>query len=130
MKKNILKLTLVSFFLGCIFCIPVVANATDITLQWQANTEPDLAGYRAFMREQGQGYDYKKPAWEGTETSCPIKNLDDTKTYFFVVRAFDTEGYESGNSNEVSLVYGTVPDGSPPGDPKTVTVTVTVSLPQ
>jgi len=44
--------------------------------------------------------------------------------------AFDTEGYESGNSNEVSLVKGMVPDGLPPKDPKTVTITVTVKLPE
>jgi hypothetical protein len=128
MKKWTLRLAVVSFLIGCIFCIPHAAYAISATLSWTPNSEPDLAGYRAFMREKGQGYDYQKAAWEGPETTCKIENLDDIKTYYFVVRAFDTEGYESGNSNEVSLVKGTVPDGVPPTDPKTVTITVTVKL--
>jgi len=129
MKKCVSRLLMASFLTGCIFCMAYPANATDIMLQWQSNTEPDLAGYKAFVREKGQGYDYNNPAWQGPETTCKIDNLDDTKIYYFVIRAFDTEGYESGNSNEVSLVLGTVPDGLPPKDPKTVTITVTVNLP-
>jgi len=125
MKKALLVLAVLLFI-----CIPHVAVAGSAILQWQPNTEPDLAGYRAFVREKGQGYSYDQPAWEGKETTCKIDNLDNSKTYYFVVRAFDTEGYESGNSNEVSLVQGTIPDGVPPLDPKTVTITVTVQLPE
>ena len=125
MKKAFLILSVL-----LLFCIPQIASAGSATLQWQPNTEKDLAGYRAFVREKAQGYDYSKPAWEGTATTCKIDNLDGSKVYYFVVRAFDTEGYESGNSNEVSLAYGTVPDGIPPENPKSVTVTVTVAVPQ
>lgn len=125
-----MKKTLSIFTVLLLFCIPHMAMAGSATLQWQPNTEKDLAGYRIFVREKGQGYDYAKPAWEGTETTCKIDNLDDTKVYYFVARAFDTEGYESENSNEVSLVFGTIPDGLPPTNPKTVTITVTVNLPQ
>ena len=129
MKKSVLRLAMVSFLIGCIFCIPHAAYAISVTLAWTPNSETDLAGYKAFVREKGQGYDYSKPAWEGAENTCKIENLDDTKTYYFVVRAFDKEGLESGNSNEVSLVKGTIPDGVPPADPKTVSITVTVKLP-
>jgi hypothetical protein len=130
MKKSVLRLAMIFILLGCIFCIPLAADAGSATLLWQPNSEPDLAGYRAFVREKGHGYDYQHPAWQGTETTCRIDNLDDTRIYYFVVRAFDTEGYESENSNEVSLIKGTVPDGVPPTDPKTVTITVTVNLPE
>jgi len=130
MRKWVLRLVMLSFLIGCIFCIPHAAYAISATLSWTPNSEPDLAGYRAFVREKGQGYDYANPAFQGTETTCKIDNLDETKTYYFILRAFDTEGYESGNSNEVSLVCGTVPDGAPPKDPKTVTITVTVELPK
>lgn len=75
--------------------------ATQVAIEWAPNTESDLAGYRVFCREQSQSYDYTNPSWEGTETSCTIYDLDETKPYCFVVRAFDTEGFESGNSNEV-----------------------------
>ncbi|MBW2669244.1 MAG: hypothetical protein JRD87_05050, partial [Deltaproteobacteria bacterium] len=64
--------------------------------------EPDLEGYKVFVREEGQSYDYADSSWEGIDTTATIYNLDETKTYYFVARAFDIEGFESGNSNEVS----------------------------
>ncbi|MDP8287964.1 MAG: carbohydrate-binding domain-containing protein, partial [Candidatus Electryonea clarkiae] len=75
----------------------------QVTLEWSPNSEPDLAGYRVFLREDGQSYDYTNPSWEGTGAMCTIYDLDDTKTYYFVARAFDSEGFESGDSNEVCL---------------------------
>jgi len=87
MRKWVLRLAMVSFLIGCIFCIPHAAYAISATLSWTPNSEPDLTGYRAFVREKGQGYDYQKAAWEGAETTCKIENLDDTKTYYFIVRA-------------------------------------------
>jgi len=75
--------------------------STQVSLEWAPNTESDLAGYRVFTREEGKSYDYTNPSWEGTDTSCTIYDLDETKTYCFAVRAFDTEEFESGNSNEV-----------------------------
>ena len=74
---------------------------TQVSLQWDPNTEADLAGYRIFSREQSQSYDYASPSWEGTDTSCTIDNLDETKTFCFVARAFDSSGLESQNSVEV-----------------------------
>ena len=85
------------------FLIPDALAATQASLRWEPNTEPDLAGYRVFHREQGQSYDYIYPSWEGTDTSCTIYDLDESKTYFFVARAFDSEGYESENSIEAIL---------------------------
>jgi PKD repeat protein len=75
--------------------------ATQVAMEWTPNTEPDLAGYRVFCREQSQYYDFANPSWEGTVPYCTIYDLDETKAYCFVVRAFDTEEFESGNSNEV-----------------------------
>jgi len=76
--------------------------ATQVTLEWSPNSEPDLEGYKVFVREEGQSYDYVSPSSEGIDTTATIYNLDETKTYYFVVRAYDIEGLESGNSNEVS----------------------------
>jgi PKD repeat protein len=75
--------------------------ATQVSLEWSPNSESDLAGYRVFCREQNQSYDYANPSWEGTDTYCTSYDLDETKTYCFVVRAFDNDGFESGNSIEV-----------------------------
>jgi len=97
-----------------VFSIPNSSGSTQVTLEWSPNSEPDLAGYTLFCREQGQNYDYANPSWEGTDTTCTIYDLDETKTYFFVVRAVDTEGFQSSDSNETFLEAGTTPDNQPP----------------
>lgn len=70
---------------------------------WGANHEADLAGYRVFVREDGRSFDYGFPEWEGSETGCTIQDLDEDTHYYFVVRAFDTAGNESGDSNQIGL---------------------------
>ena len=77
--------------------------ARQVTLQWDPNSEPDLSGYRVFCRTTGQSFDYSQPTWEGATAYCSIGDLSETADYFFVVRAFDTEGLESDDSVEVHL---------------------------
>ena len=96
-------LLFIPLFFG--FVSPVYA--VNVTLQWNPNSEPNLAGYRVFSREKGQSYDYTNPSLEVAEASCIINNLDENKTYYFVVRAFDTKGIESGDSNEVCFKAAT-----------------------
>ncbi len=79
------------------------AVALDVTLIWGSNSEPDLDGYRVYLREEDETFDYDRPEWEGPETNCTIQDLDDDTHYYFVVRAFDTSGNESGDSNETGL---------------------------
>ena len=74
------------------FCSATSAYALNVSFQWDKNTAPDIAGYRVFCREDGRSYDYTTPSWEGMGTSCTIYNLDETKTYYFVIRDFNTEG--------------------------------------
>jgi hypothetical protein len=106
-----LKIILFFIFLSVNFATPVYA--IDITLQWTPNSEPNLAGYRVFLREESEHYNYLDPYWETIDPICTIYDLDETKTYYFVVRAFDTNGLESANSNEVLLIEG-VPENNPP----------------
>ena len=93
-----------------------VAHGLDLSFAWDANTEPDLAGYRVFYRQEGQNYDYNNPAWEGTETNCTIAGLDDNTTYYFVSRAYDTYDNESENSVELSYNPATLASLSITGD--------------
>ena len=102
-KRNIFAIW--KFILLCttlILCSVTLCFAMNIKLQWNPNSEPDLAGYRVFYRVEGQSYDYTNPYWECIDTKCIIYDLDKTKTYYFVVRAFDTNGFESDNSDEIS----------------------------
>lgn len=96
-----------------IISMPFIAMAeTQITLQWDPNTDADLAGYRLYLRTEGTSYDYDTFEWQGTETQCTVPNLDDNTVYYFVVRAFDIDDNESGNSNEVRFPYEGAGDSS------------------
>jgi len=68
-----------------------LTNDTD--LQWDANTEPDLAGYEIVWR------DTTSPVWTGSKfagnvTSFVMKDMS-KDNYFFGVRAVDREGNKS-----------------------------------
>jgi hypothetical protein len=101
-----------------LFFAPQSALPADVTLTWNANNEPDVAGYRVFSRKAEETYDYENPAWEGSETKCEVDGLDTDVTYCFVARAFDTSGLQSTDSNEVCYVprADTDADGIPDGE--------------
>ena len=117
--KRSANLKLILLFLVIFFCFASPLHAMDITLQWTPNSEPDVAGYKVFYREESESYNYSDPYWETIEPKCTVYDLDITKTYYFVVRAYNDTG-ESGNSNEVSWVYNA---------PDTVAPSVNVSGP-
>jgi hypothetical protein len=97
------------FFTGVIISIILLSNqpaySSDIALAWNPNTENHIIGYRLFCRQHGKDYDYDTPIWEGNDTKCTVSNLEENSDYFFVVRAFDTYGNESSDSNEIILHY-------------------------
>jgi PKD repeat protein len=88
--------------------------STEVVLEWTPNSETDLAGYEVFCREDGKSYDYTNPSWSGTDNYCTIYELDENKKYCFVARAFDSEGFESGDSEEVCHIPTAIPDNQPP----------------
>ena len=111
MKKLITILTALLLMYG-------TAIAGDVSFMWDANTEPDLAGYRLFVHDESGSYDYTNPAIECTTVGASVTNLPDGHTYYFVLRAFDTEGFESGNSNELFQYFPQSWEGVPPGNPQ------------
>ena len=81
----------------------------QITLGWDANTEPDLEGYILYGNQGSPNppYDYID-AYPLTELAdplnprCTVTHLEKGVIYYFVVTAYDTEGNESDFSNIVS----------------------------
>ncbi len=98
-----------------VFCFPAVVFAADYTLTWAANTEPELEGYKIYYKTDSQDLHYEgihpslpnldSPIDVGNVTEYTIHNLDENIVYSFVVTAYDSEGFESGYSNEVSTEY-------------------------
>jgi len=80
-----------------------VAFGADVSLVWDANTEPGVQ-YRIYASRYAQEYDFTTPLYEGAATSCTVV-VDASAEYKFVARAFligsTGQVYESGNSNEV-----------------------------
>ena len=101
MRERI-KPHLILLLLILLLC-PALALAMDVTLAWDPNTEADVAGYRIYAREDGENYNYNQPEWVGMDTQCTVVGFDEYESYYFVVRAVDSEGNESGDSNEVFL---------------------------
>ena len=105
MKSAINQTIRISFiflflFLGFFSISP--AAAASVSLAWNP-VQPAPDGYRLFVRQTNQAYDYGRPTWEGTGSNATINNLQDQTEYYIVVRAFDGN-LESGNSNEVRYV--------------------------
>jgi hypothetical protein len=94
--------TLFGIFVLLILWLPTGAFAdTELKFQWDPNPESDIAGYRVFSRLEGQDYDYLQPDWDGQDTECTIYVEDVETPYYFVVRAYDLDDFESADSNEV-----------------------------
>jgi hypothetical protein len=121
---------------GMVFCLTASAHALYVTLQWDANKETDLAGYKVYYRagSSGGGVLGNYDGTGANEGDSPIEitlaqdensdantveftvsNLTDGQTYFFVVTAYDNEepSNESGPSNEADTTSST-PDTTPP----------------
>jgi len=84
MVRNLNQYRFNYFFLFCLIFLTFTflpffalnsSAATQVNLEWDPTSEPDLAGYRILCREQSQSYDYTNPSWEGTDSSCTIYDL-------------------------------------------------------
>ena len=100
------------------------AFAGSATLSWNANTEPDLAGYKIYYgtsaktgTNPGSGTNQPLPkcglcgystSIDVAKTSTPsspsytINNLTNNTTYYFSISAYDTSNNESAFSSQVS----------------------------
>jgi hypothetical protein len=101
--------------LALIFCFLLIASgaarAQTVKLAWDANAEPDLAGYKVYTGTASRAYG--APASLGKITSYSSPTLA-PGTYYFAVTAYNSSGAESGFSNEVVTTVGSPGDTTPP----------------
>src|SRR5262245_16743211 len=80
------------------------AQAANLTLAWNANSDTNTAGYRLYWGTQTGVYTQSVNV--GNTTSFTVSGLTDGMPYYFVVRAYNAAGVESGPSTEVSRRVG------------------------
>jgi hypothetical protein len=96
-----------------IMLLPAIAFAATIQVNWNPNTEEDLAGYRLYVgTASGQ---YGEPVDVGNVTGHVMEITPEYgATYYFALTAYDTSGNESGYSDEATCF---IPDGVKPEKP-------------
>lgn len=107
-----------------------LAGTTDVTFQWDANTESDVAGYRLYQSTTSDTYEYGSSSDNlvADVVHNPVDGVMETTvnsiidgTYFWVVTAYDTNDNESGPSNEVTETL----DATAPDSPANLIITFT-----
>jgi len=84
-------------FLLLLTCAAVAGPGAS--LEWDANTEPDIKGYRLYYGPASGNYTRSLDA--GKNTTADVPELVTGFTYYFIVTAYNEAGLESPPSNEV-----------------------------
>jgi hypothetical protein len=87
---------------SALLLFPVGSYGATVTLAWDANTEPDQAGYNIYYGNYSGNYQYTVDV--GKSTSCTISGLTVGTTYYFAATAYDTQQNESDYSIELTYV--------------------------
>ena len=82
-------------------CSAGAQTTRSVTLAWDQNPEPDIAGYRLHYGEATGVYTQTIDA--GNALTATVNDLIIGSTYFFVVTAYNTAALESLPSDEVSF---------------------------
>ena len=99
------NIILVATFILIFTCFVGVTYSAQVTLIWDGSTDSDLGGYKVYYGTASR--DYEVSLNVGNWTNCTIAGLEQGETYYFAVTAYNTEGSESGYSNEASIKIGT-----------------------
>src|SRR3989475_6293918 len=101
-------------FVACVLTVlcslsPTSSSAAQVTLTWDANTDPDLAGYKLYYGTSSRSYQLSVDV--GNVTSYTLSGLLEGQIYYFAATAYTVSHNESGFSNEVSKA---IADVTPP----------------
>jgi Fibronectin type III domain len=107
MTRTLRRLTVVVFaLLLALGHARNAAAATSITLQWDANPEPDITGYIVSYGTRSGVYDHQINVGKTTTTSIPLSAIG---TYYFVVSAYSPQGTSDPSSEVWTTISGTSP---------------------
>ena len=111
LKKGFLKvLSLITLLIS----VAQIAYGGSLHLEWNGNSESDLAGYNVYYGTSPGSYG--SPLDVGDVTEYELTGLDEGIRYYVAITAYDTSDNESEKSDEES---GLVPDTQNP----TITIT-------
>jgi chitinase len=85
------------------------SSAFTVNLQWDPNTEADLAGYKVYYNADSASLVGSIPIDVHNQTAASISGLDPDKAYQFAVTAYNTSGQESSFSNVVAVAEQSPP---------------------
>ena len=104
--------------------------ASSVTLQWDPNSESDLAGYKVYYSPESLPLEGMTPLDVSNQTITSIDGLDPNVSYKFAVTAYNDAGIESHFSNIVTLTEQVPPtvDITFPSDSAKVSGAVTISV--
>jgi hypothetical protein len=88
------------------FFLPANSMAGEVTLEWDLNIEPDIAGYVVYWGTTSRCYSDSVDV--GNQNSYTVSGLEDGGTYYFAVTAYDGIRNESAFSNEVHMVVSAI----------------------
>jgi hypothetical protein len=77
----------------------MVIYGAEISLAWDANSEPHLAGYNIYYGTASGEYSHRINV--GNTTEYTVAGLDDGGTYYLAATAYDQDGNESDYSEEL-----------------------------
>lgn len=84
----------------CICAFATQAQAGDVTMAWDPNTEPDLAGYVLYWGIASRNYTYSDDV--GNNTTHTMSGLNPGEMNYIAVTAYDLDGNESNYSQEIA----------------------------
>ncbi len=105
-KKNQMARPIFSWCVLGIIVFSTAVLAGAIKVKWNANTEPDLAGYKVYYGDSSKTYQTNVDV--GDVTEHVITGLEYGKKYYVAVTAYDDSGNESDRSEEVVITL-TIP---------------------
>ena len=94
-----------------LFVAPLpAANAEDVTIGWDPNSEPDLEGYVVYRNigSPGPPYDHADTLPEDDladplHPQATLSGLEEGQEYYVALTAYNTEGIESNFSDDVCV---------------------------